>query len=630
MRKRVLLTPALVAVTVLGLAPAGLASGFASAPSDPDKPVAAKGTRHLSREIPDANYGKLPSSPRPPAGLPKSPKPRQSPAKGPRHRLPGTATTVSRETESSRTVSRAATASKTLVLYDTSGSFGWLGELYGTGAANLATHFGEVTAAPVSTYTSGSLAQYDAVIYMGSTYNEALPAAFISDVITGTTPVIWSGFNIWQLGGTAGSAQATTFTQKYGWDPTTSYIDTADQIGSVEYKGQSLTRDGANNQGGVLAPHIVTPGAVTVVASAVCGDAAAPTACASIAQTTGTSFPWAIRSANLTYVGEIPFSFMSERDRYLAFADLLYPALNAAAPASRLAAVRLEDVSMDAEPATLRAYADYLSSQGVPFQVAVIPRYMDPRGVYNGGTPVNRPLAKTSAVVAALKYMQSKGGTVIHHGTTHQFGKLDNPYDGVSGNDFEFYRARCSTTTNPPHTYTPCTQSSSVQLLGPVGSDTVAGATKVVNSGRDIFTKAGLSKPTIFETPHYTASANAYRGIGAVYSTRYERALYFDGLLSGAPSGGRLFGQFFPYTVRDVYGSTVLPENLGNYEPDSYSGHPARLPADIVANAQANLVVTESTASFFFHPYYPLDKLKETVNGIKGLGYTFVTASSLK
>ena len=43
-------------------------------------------------------------------------------------------------------------------------------------------------------------------------------------------------------------------------------------------------------------------------------------------------------------------------------------------------------------------------------------------------------------MVGALKYMQTHGGTLLEHGYTHQFGNVANPYDGVSANDFEFYR----------------------------------------------------------------------------------------------------------------------------------------------------------------------------------------------
>jgi hypothetical protein len=30
-------------------------------------------------------------------------------------------------------------------------------------------------------------------------------------------------------------------------------------------------------------------------------------------------------------------------------------------------------------------------------------------------------------------------------------------------------------------------------------------------------------------------------------------------------------GQFFPYTVRDVYGSTIIPENIGHIEPEPFN-----------------------------------------------------------
>ncbi len=575
----------------------------------------------------------LPSPPKPPSSKPVSPKPRRG---APAVASPTSTTSETRTGTGSVAAALSPSATtwgtgtqKTLVLYDTDGDYGWLGELYGIAAGNLASHFGQVTAMPVNDYTAGTLGQFTAAIYTGSTYNQPLPASFISDVTSGTTPVIWNGFNVWQLGGTSGSTQATEFIQKYGWDSTTSYIDTTDVLPAVTYKDKTLTRDTTNNAAGIVAPHIITPSAVTVLASATCGSASAPTTCAPIAQTTGTSVPWAIRSANLTYVGEIPFAYMSESDRYLAFADLLYAPLGAGRTASKQAAVRLEDVSPGSDPNELKAAADYLSRARVPFQVAVIPRYVDPTGVYNDGVPVDLTLAQAPAVVSALRYMQSKGGTLIQHGTTHQYGTLNNPYNGVTGDDFEFFRSQCSTTPNPPLTFVPCTDTTWVQLLGPLDPDTAAGTATRVNQGRSLMTAAGLRTPTVFEVPHYSASANAYQGITSVYGTRYERALYFGGALRGTPNG-KYFGQFFPYTVTDVYGSKVLPENIGNYEPEPINNHPPRLPADIVANADANTVVTESTASLFYHPYFPVAQLQQTVEGIKAKGFTFVPATSLK
>ena len=68
----------------------------------------------------------------------------------------------------------------TLVLYDTTGQWGWLGELYAIMSANLASHFGSWTAMPVASYQTGQLKQYTAAIYVGSTYANRCPPRFLT------------------------------------------------------------------------------------------------------------------------------------------------------------------------------------------------------------------------------------------------------------------------------------------------------------------------------------------------------------------------------------------------------------------------------------------------------------------
>ena len=238
-------------------------------------------------------------------------------------------------------------------------------------------------------------------------------------------------------------------------------------------------------------------------------------------------------------------------------------------------------------------------------------------------------LAQAPTVVSALKYLQSKGGVLIQHGFTHQYSNVNNPYNAVSGDDFEFYRARCSSTPNPPYQFVTCVDTSWVRLTGALPGDSQSWAAGRVSSGRQLMINAGLGTPTIFETPHYSATAADYRGMRQVYATRYERELLFGGSIWSGGSSANVFGQFFPYSVNDIYGGTVLPENLGNFESDAYNNNPPRSAAQVVANAAANQVVTESVASFFFHPDYPLTELTAIVSGIKQLGYTFVPAAQL-
>ena len=220
-------------------------------------------------------------------------------------------------------------------------------------------------------------------------------------------------------------------------------------------------------------------------------------------------------------------------------------------------------------------------------------------------------------MIAALKYMQQKGGTLIMHGYTHQYGTIANPYDAVSADDFEFYRSHVDAANN-------------VVYDGPVAEDSLAWATGRMNSASLLFTAAGLGKPTTFEFPHYAGSALDYQAANTLFAKRYDRGLYFPGVLRGGTIDyTRQFGQFFPYTVRDVYGTVVIPENLGNIEPLPFNNHPARLPSDVIASAQRNLVVRDGVASFFYHPYLGTDDLKQVVTGLKAAGYTFVSADAV-
>ncbi|MCC2279311.1 polysaccharide deacetylase family protein [Streptomyces sp. ET3-23] len=502
----------------------------------------------------------------------------------------------------------AATGTSALVLYDTTGPYGSLGELYAMALANLSGHFGTVTSKPVSAYTAGMVEQYTATIYVGSTYYggsipDAIPAAFYQDVMATSKPVTWIGDNIWNMANTDG---IPAFEQKYGWDPTNSYYEVNGSVGNinqVSYKGRTLTRTiPTGYDGGILHPAILSgAGYPQVTQLAQATDA-----------NSGATSPWAIRSGNLTYVTEIPFAYVSESDRVIVMEDLLFDALAPATTERHRAFVRLEDISPGSDPTQLRTMADYLYSQKIPYGINVIPEYTDPRGVYNNGVPQTITLAQAPQVVAALKYMLAHGAVLMNHGFTHQYSNVNNPYTGVTADDFEFFRAHIDANNN-------------VVYDGPPAEDSTVWAQTRVTSALGLFAAAGLPKPALWTTPHYAASAPDYRVFGQNYTARLERSLYFAGTLSGgAVNASQYIGQFFPYAVKDVYGTTVLPENLGNYEPVPYNNHPARLPADLIAAAKANLAVRDGVASFFYHPYYDVTPLQQTIDGIKALGYTFV------
>jgi uncharacterized protein YdaL len=420
-----------------------------------------------------------------------------------------------------------------------------------------------------------------------------LPTAFEDDVLRTNRPVIWVADNISEL-----EHRVPDFHARYGWE--TSVLDHS-AVAEIVYKGRKLTR-WTHNSDGIMRYAALDPSRVRVLARAVRAD--------------GSTFPWAVRSRNLTYVGEMPFTYTSETDRYLVFADLLFDALAPRTPVRHRALVRLEDINPESNPRQLMRAGAYLHAQGIPFGFGVSPEYRDPQGHY--GPPPQLSLRQSPRVVAALKYLQRMGGVLVDHGYTHQWDGGSNPYDGVTGDDVEFYRV-----TESPD--------GQVRDVGPLPEDTsVAWAEHRIVAANEEFTAAGLGPAKIFEFPHYTASVLDYRAVAYRFPVRWERSDYFAGLLGKGPiQYQHVEGQFFPYVVHDVYGSKVLPENLGDIAPVTWHTYKQHLPADVLRAARANLVVRDGFAAFYYHPYLPLEYLKHTIEGIKAAGYTFVSPASL-
>jgi uncharacterized protein YdaL len=483
-----------------------------------------------------------------------------------------------------------------LVLYDDRGSWGWLGELYATLAGNLASHFGEWRALPVRRYRAGDLSRAAAGVYVGSTYDEELPASLLDDVLSSKVPVLWAGDNIWQLAKRAGR-----FGERFGFVPGT--YDQR-QFNAVHYKGETLSRE-PGNPAHPLSLRMVNGGPAKVLATATGMD--------------GEHIPWAVRAQHLTFLVENPFAYVSETDRYLVFCDLLFDLLKPDTPERHRALVRIEDVMPIDDPGRLRAIADTLAAEGVPFAIAVIPLYVDPWGTGPGARGEARTVRWTDVpdTLAALKYMIAKGGVPVMHGYTHQAANRKNPSNGVSGQDFEFWTAHLD-------------DSHDVVLDGPIAEDSAEFVASRARRGLEELDAAGLGRPDIFEFPHYTGSATDSRTLTQFFGAAYHRGFYFGGLLTERPPDARHFvGQFFPYEVTDVYGWHVLPENLGYFTPGGHHREPARLAADLIHNAKVNRIVRDGFASFYFHTYYDAQILNGIVKGIKQAGYVFVSAQEL-
>lgn len=483
---------------------------------------------------------------------------------------------------------------RVLILYDHSGEWAWLGELYGMQLANLIGHFPVAyDMRPVEGYLAGEMDQYAATFYVGTTWDNALPQGFLDDVMQTDTTVCWLGYNLWQL-----AWVKPEFESRFGFGFDGLSFENYDV---VYYKGQALERYG----------EYLDLGIVTVLDRDLCREWAM--ACVTQGPQAGECTPYVTQGRNLWYVGDVPFSYVTEEDRYLAFADLLHDVLGFHHAQSRRAVIRIEDVDPLTPPEQLRAIADLLHAEGVPFAVALIPAHYDPLGVYSGGVPLRVTLSERPELADALHYMVARGGSIVLHGYTHQYSSVPNPYTGASRDDYEFYRVELG----PGYENI---------FIGPVPEESEAWVQARLDAARAELDANGLAA-VAWETPHYTASPLAYRVFAANFPLTIQRVFY---TLVSEPDGElRFLDQLFPYVIeQDVYGQRIVPENVGHVDPYGTGPYGARFPEDVLRAAEKNLVVRDGWASTYFHPFLDLDLLEEVVQGIKALGYRFVSLSS--
>lgn len=474
---------------------------------------------------------------------------------------------------------------RALVLYDTQRGDGGYGAQQGVLAANFVSHFARPVRQPVRSYRRGEMRRYAAVVYVGADSGERLPGAFLTDVRAGVRPVMWLDANARQLTDPA-------FARAFGWRLG---ADAVHHYRYVHYRGARLTIYNDDLTG----IDVVRPRRVAVLGRAVTAK--------------GRSTAWAVRSRNLTYVAEAPLQDGSLTDRSYAVADMMAGLFGHVRDRHR-ALIRLEDVGPMAVPAQLRAIANILAARKIPFSVALYPLYLGPANQH----PRKRvPLTARPQVIQALKYMLSKGGTLILHGYSHQFGDRPNPNNGESGMDDEFLRVHYPSygvlaldkPPTPPHPMAWTRHRIDLALAG--------------------IRAAGLPRPELWLFPEYGASPGEYRVAASMFVARDERVSYAAGP-PGHPRLRTLTEQSPPYLVRDVYGGPVLPETLGYVKgPQVPTTGPGSVPAMLTAAAVQKQAVRDNVASLYYHPYLGVAPLRRLVDGMRHEGYQFVSACAV-
>ncbi|WP_243439519.1 DUF2334 domain-containing protein [Fundidesulfovibrio soli] len=470
-----------------------------------------------------------------------------------------------------------------LVLYDNTGPENWRGPLYIQLLSNLLSHFeAQVTSKPVEDYASGDVNNYDVTFYLGAIFDNPIPDAFLTDILGTGKTVAWLGYNLHKMTRDHG----TDFTNRYGLtfdrEDTTHYT-------KVTHKNTLLTRVGAG-----------TTLSKVIISNSSAGAAVSTLATASNNAGTKTA-PYILRSQNLYFVADNPFTYVTATDRYLAFADVLFDILDVQQTQAPRTVLRIEDVSPVSDPVNMRAIADYLASKNFPFMISVIPEYRDPLGVYNSGVPQAVKWRDRPEALSALRYMISKGGRVIQHGYTHQYQAQNNPFTGITGEDWEFYIVTLDGNGNKVY-------------QGPAPEDSYAWALDRVLTGQRILHSLNIW-PVAWLTPHYLASPQDYAAFARVYPHSLDRGVYFS---TGSDGTVHTQEQIAPYVLKDVYGIIRIPETCEHINP---TGAPKVLPAQTIAKAAANTVVRDGWAGFYFHWYIDVSYLRQLVEGITALGY---------
>ncbi|WP_169316604.1 DUF2334 domain-containing protein [Deinococcus peraridilitoris] len=454
------------------------------------------------------------------------------------------------------------------------------GRVHAIHLANLLGHFPgyQIVVKRISEYRAGDASASVRTFYIGTVFDEVMPASFLDETAQGA-PVTWINYNIWQLGEKLPTRLGLQYVESIfatGGEEKTTY-------NKIEYKGYTYDK--------YIAPmamiKVQANAGVNVVATA--------------KNAAGQAIPYIANSGKFWYVADDPFSYIHPTDRYVAFADTLFSMLESQESCTPRAILRIEDLIAEDDPSGLRNILDVLVKEKVTkFGMTVIPQNVVPQA---DGTFSNYNWNRNVAMLKQVYRGIDLGGRVMQHGYTHQFTPLRN-MSGHSGDDWEFWYKAQET---------------------PIPNLTASGAVKRIQDGRKLLLKLGIQQYG-WTTPHYEAHTPFYTPFNQVYPQALERRIYVGDDVRA--------GQFFPYAVRDTYGTKVIPENLGNIQV-------GWMPAQILEAAKANRNLTCPTASFFIHTYLfepdytdedktTQEELAALIRGIRDLGFEFVDPLELQ
>jgi len=498
---------------------------------------------------------------------------------------------------------------------------------------NLLGHFPHIQQyiIPIERYERGQLERCVSSIYLGTYFENRIPDAFLEDFVVTRKNVIWAGYSVWKLGAEnlrklwqvkfVGLSKLDEKNHdRKGRPGFFKYFDYKDEtfVKYGEFDAIEKERFVAAHEISIFKPLDSQPDHFIV----------------SMARhsTSGEEVPYVLRNRNHWYVGDSPFPFMHEEDRYLIFADLLFDILEESPryTGKKPALIRLEDVHPKVPLWQLYRMANLMHAHKVPFSISIIPIFKDPLMVMIDD-PAEKfvPLTNNRPFMEFLTYAAERNASYIYHGVTHQYGEGKNPFNGLTGDDFEFWNRVEN---------------------APVKEDSAEFAVRRIEDGLTLLEQAKV-KTVAWLTPHYQASALDYTIFGQLFfwnvgriiyfphevaqksklpfhlnintagaSGNGKRLSYFSDLAVKLPKGLLPAGQFYPYEIfGDIYGQRIVPENVGNVQPYmNEQVYMTQTVDDLIRILKRNRVLRDNWGSFFLHPFRLGDRSQEGVGSFPG------------
>jgi hypothetical protein len=239
--------------------------------------------------------------------------------------------------------------------------------------------------------------------------------------------------------------------------------------------------------------------------------------------------------------------------------------------------IRLEDIGPGGQYNTveqlgkLRAVMEFLHEQRVPFQLAVIPRWLNylPDGTQYDQSLDHSESSYISAFTTILHQAELGGASVGMHGYTHQFGtepRKDGFQETGIGNEFN--------------------------IAGDEESKTPAFAEARIKEGIQIMKRAGFT-PSFWEAPHYHSTPQQDEVFRRYFGLQYQSDI------QTAPTPGAKY-----YNNLNIGSGAVTRGSV--YIPTPFSYIPYNKDEHVILD---NLDKSKNIVSFYFHPFLEFKQL---------------------